>query len=85
MISLDLPTVLNWAQQLEARRDPLHVAQEIRTALKTARPAVNPELHADAIAELKSYGCCHRPLHPPKEQVGKPCQCRWCRIMRAVG
>lgn len=42
-------------------------------------------LFDDMVGELRGYGCCHRPLHPPKEQVGKPCQCRWCRIMRAVG
>ena len=78
MITLDPLTLLNAAQQLDARCDPLFVAQELR-ALVASAPVVDAELYADLIAEFRATSECRGKLHG-----AKPCECRPCAIARRI-
>lgn len=79
LVALDRAAVLALAQQLEARCDPVFVAQELRAIVNAAKPATDPVLVADMRQEIESYGRCRAAIH-----AKAACTCRRCRIMAAV-
>lgn len=76
MIALDRDTLLNAAQQLEARCDPAFIAQEIRTLVANAKPATDPEIVAELVREVRSYSKCRTKIHSDEK-----CECRHCRLL----
>lgn len=77
LIAIDQGALLNIAQQLEARCDPAFIAQEVRTLVTNAKPAISPEVVADLVQEVRSFGQCRIPIHAEK------CECRRCRLLAA--
>jgi hypothetical protein len=71
-IALDRATLLNLAQQLEARCDPVFIGQELRKIVEAAPPAVKADIAADMVQEISTYSPCRC------KQLGT---CRRCRLV----
>jgi hypothetical protein len=57
------------------------LANELRELIKAAKPAPDPDLVADMVLELRSFGQCRGAVHgDPKNE----CSCRLCRILRRL-
>jgi hypothetical protein len=74
-IAVDRNVLLNAAQQLEVRCDPLAIASELRV-LANGSQVTPHELVDDLAREVRSYGKCRGGIHSKEK-----CNCRYCRSL----
>lgn len=76
LVGIDPTIVANWARQLEARCDPVFIAQEIRLVLAAAKPAEDPAHSVALAAALKKHGAHTHGLHTAM-------RCRVCEALES--
>lgn len=81
-LAIDRAELESIAQQMESGMIVAPVlAKELREVMAKAPAAAAPDLVADMILELRSFGHCRGPVHGDSK---KDCSCRLCKILRRL-